>query len=102
VKTQTQPHNLEPLMAYEPSIDPEATMQVGQEILENRFNPGIWATALSSSQAKRQEALATYVRLRIQQVSANRRTQHRKAKSFVAPATPVTQYPPQALAASNP
>jgi hypothetical protein len=82
VKAQSQPHNLETLMAYEPSIDPEVTTQVGQEILENRLDPGTWATALSSSQGKRQEALATYARLRIQQVSAHRRTQHRKAKSF--------------------
>lgn len=74
--------NIEKLMAYEPSIDPEVTTQVGQEILENRLDPGTWATALSSSQGKRQEALATYARLRIQQVSTHRRIQYKKTKSF--------------------
>jgi len=80
----SQAHTVEKLMAYEPSIDPEVTTQVGQEILENRLDPGTWATALSSSQGKRQEALATYARLRIQQVSTHRRVQHKKAKSFEA------------------
>lgn len=74
--------NVGKLMAYEPDIDPEVTTQVGQEILENRLDPGTWATALSSSQGKRQEALAAYARLRIQQISSRRRNQHKKWKSF--------------------
>ena len=82
MKALSQSHTVEKLMAYEPSIDPEVTTQVGQEILENRLDPGTWATALSSSQGKRQEALATYARLRIQQVSTHRRIQYKKAKSF--------------------
>lgn len=36
----SQAHTVEKLMAYEPSIDPEVTTQVGQEILENRLDPG--------------------------------------------------------------
>lgn len=82
MKALSQSHTVEKLMAYEPAIDSEVTTQVGQEILENRLDPGTWATALSSSQGKRQEALATYARLRIQQVSTHRRVQYKKAKSF--------------------
>lgn len=82
MQARTQARPIEKLMTYEPTVDAEVTTQVGQEILENRLDPGTWASALSSSQGKRQEALAAYARLRIQQLSAHRRVQYKKAKSF--------------------
>ena len=65
-----------------PSVDPDVAKQVGREILENRLDPGTWAQALSSSGGERQEALAAYARIRIQQVTTRRRLRNSKVKSF--------------------
>jgi hypothetical protein len=70
------------LTASEPSIDTDVARLVGQEILENRLDPATWATALSSSGGKRQEALSLYARLRMQQVGSRRRNVHNRAESF--------------------
>lgn len=66
----------------DPTVDREVAKQVGQEILENRLDPGTWAQALSACGGKRQEALAAYARIRIQQVTARRRLRLSKVKSF--------------------
>jgi hypothetical protein len=63
-------------------IDPRIAEQVGQEILENRLDPATWATALSASGGKKQEALAAYARLRMQGVTTHRKLQKEKVKSF--------------------
>ena len=63
-------------------IDPRIAEQVGQEILENRLDPATWATALSASGGKKQEALAVYARLRIQGVAIHRKLRIEKVKSF--------------------
>ena len=63
-------------------IDPRIAEQVGQEILENRLDPATWATALSASGGKKQEALAVYARLRIQGVAHHRKLRIEKVKSF--------------------
>lgn len=57
---------------------------VGQEIIQNRLEPGAWATALAASGGKRQDALAAYARIRMQQVTAQRRMRRAKAQSFEA------------------
>ncbi len=67
---------------HEDSVDPEIAALVGQEILENRLDPSAWATALSASGGKRQEALAAYARIRIQRLSAHRQLSREKVKSF--------------------
>lgn len=66
----------------EVSIDPDVAKLVGQEILENRLDPATWATALSACGGEHQEALAAYARIRIKQVSRNRRLRHSKVRSF--------------------
>ncbi len=70
------------LTSREPEIDPAVARQVGQEILDNRLDPATWATALSSSGGKRQDALAVYARLRIHQIGTRRRRIHSRAASF--------------------
>ena len=62
--------------------DPEITKKVGQEILDNQLDPGAWATAVSKSRGKRQEALAAYARIRIQQLSRCHRRLKAKERSF--------------------
>jgi hypothetical protein len=71
-----------PVMEDSIEIDPRIAEQVGQEILENRLDPATWATALSASGGKKQEALAVYARLRIQGVTVHRRLRTEKVKSF--------------------
>lgn len=66
------------------SVDPEVAERVGQEIIQNRLEPGAWATALAASGGKRQDALASYARIRMQQISAQRRMRRDKAQSFEA------------------
>ena len=82
MKTKSLSPVIEFISDSDPTIDPEVAKQVGQEILENRLDPGTWAQALSASGGERQEALAAYARIRIQQVSARRRLRHSKVKSF--------------------
>lgn len=65
-------------------MDPEIAERVGQEIIQNRLEPAAWATALAASGGKRQDALAAYARIRMQQISTQRRMRHEKARSFEA------------------
>jgi hypothetical protein len=65
-----------------PTAGADIAKQVGQEILENRLEPGTWATALSESGGNRQEALSAYARTRIQQLTTHRRLTTTKVKSF--------------------
>lgn len=76
------PSSVVKLATSEPSIDTDVARMVGQEILENRLDPATWATALSSSGGKRQEALSVYARLRMQQVGSRRRNVNNRAESF--------------------
>ncbi len=73
---------VEILSTAETTVDPNIAAKVGQEILENRLDPAAWATALSASGGKRQEALAAYARIRIQRLSTHRQLSQEKVKSF--------------------
>jgi hypothetical protein len=64
------------------AVDPLVAAKVGQEILENRLDPAAWATALSASGGKRQEALAAYARIRIERLSTHQQRSLEKVKSF--------------------
>lgn len=75
---------VEKLFPSERPVDPEIAERVGQEIIQNRLEPGAWATALAASGGKRQDALAAYARIRMQQISAQRRLRRDKAQSFEA------------------
>jgi len=66
------------------AIDPEVAELVGQEILHQRLEPAAWATALAASGGRRKDALAAYARIRIDQVSSQRRLRHAKSRSFEA------------------
>lgn len=75
---------VEKLFPSEQPVDPEIAERVGQEIIQNRLEPAAWATALAAGGGKRQDALAAYARIRMQQISAQRRLRRDKAKSFEA------------------
>lgn len=75
---------IEKLVACDRPIDPAVAEQVGQEIIQNRLEPGAWANALAASGGKRQEALAAYARIRMQQVTAQSRMRSAKAQSLEA------------------
>ena len=64
MRTKSHTPVIELISDENPSVDPEVAKQVGQEILENRLDPATWATALSASGGKRQEALAATAPLR--------------------------------------
>lgn len=59
-------------------LDPEASNLVGNEILEGRLQPAVWAMALASSNGTRDEAVTHYARLRLQSLS--KESQLRKQK----------------------
>jgi hypothetical protein len=65
-----------------PPAAAEVADQVGREILESRLDPGVWATALSQCDGRRQEAMALYTRLRIRQLTKLHRLQRVKNRSF--------------------
>jgi hypothetical protein len=73
---------IEKLIACDRPVDPSIAEQVGQEIIQNKLEPGAWANALAVSGGKRQEALAAYARIRMQQVSAQSRMRRAKAQSL--------------------
>jgi hypothetical protein len=75
---------IEKLVACDRPIDPAIAEQVGQEIIQNKLEPGAWANALAASGGKRQEALAAYARIRMQQVTAQSRMRRAKAQSLEA------------------
>lgn len=60
----------------------EVAEQVGREILESRLEPGAWATALYECDGKRQDALAVYTRLRVRQLTKQRRVRLAKVSRF--------------------
>jgi hypothetical protein len=60
----------------------EVAEQVGREILESRLEPGAWATALYQCDGRRQDALAVYTRLRVRQLTKQRRVRLAKVSSF--------------------
>jgi len=65
-------------------IDPEIAELVGQEILRERLQPAAWARALAAGGGRKQEALATYARIRMEQVASTRRLRREKSRSFEA------------------
>ena len=75
---------IEKLVACDRPVDPAIAEQVGQEIIQNQLEPGAWANALAASGGKRQEALAAYARIRMQQVTAQSRVRRAKAQSLEA------------------
>ena len=75
---------IEKLIACDRPVDPAIAEQVGQEIIQNKLEPGAWANALAASGGKRQEALAAYARIRMQQVTAQSRVRRAKALSLEA------------------
>ncbi|MEK7949124.1 hypothetical protein [Luteolibacter soli] len=75
---------IERLYPDDTEIDPEIAEQVGQEILRDRLEPAAWARALASSGGRKQDALAAYARIRMQQVAAHRRMRRAKSQSFEA------------------
>jgi hypothetical protein len=82
MKAMSQSIAMENIAAFEPAIDPRVAEQVGQEILQNRLDPAVWATALAASGGKKQDALAAYARIRIQRLAKHRKLCHAKIKSF--------------------
>ncbi len=82
MKSAADSRPIEKLLASDRPVDPEIAEQVGQEIIQNKLEPGAWANALAASGGKRQEALAAYARIRMQQVSAQRRLRRAKAQSL--------------------
>lgn len=84
MSASSQPHKVERLVPSDRAIDPDVAELVGQEILHNRLEPGAWATALAASGGKRQDALALYARIRMQQVASRQRQRRAKARSFEA------------------
>jgi hypothetical protein len=75
---------IERLYPDEAEIDPEIAELVGQEILRERLEPAAWARALAASGGKKQDALAAYARIRMQQVASHRRLRRAKSQSFEA------------------
>ena len=82
MKAMSQSKAMENIAEHLPAVDSEVAEKVGQEILENRLDPGTWATALSASGGKRQEALASYARIRIHHLSSHQRLRYAKVESF--------------------
>lgn len=75
---------IERLYPDDAEIDPEIAELVGQEILRDRLEPAAWARALAASGGKKQDALAAYARIRMQQVASHRRQRRAKSQSFEA------------------
>jgi hypothetical protein len=75
---------IEPPVASDRAVSPAIAEQVGQEIIQNKLEPGAWATALAAGGGRHQEALAAYARIRMQQVSAQSRLRRAKALSLEA------------------
>lgn len=82
MKAMSKSFAVENISVCEPAIDHQVAELVGQEILENRLDPGTWATALSASGGRRQDALAAYARIRIQRLSTHQRLRYAKVESF--------------------
>ncbi len=66
--------------SVDPNDDPKIARQVGEEILQKRFEPGTWATAVAASGNRNEEALATYAQLRIRQLTHQRGHQNEKVE----------------------
>ncbi len=64
------------------SIDQEIARQVGDEILHMRFEPSTWARAVATSGPRREDAVGTYARLRIERLSSDRWHQRDKRQSL--------------------
>jgi hypothetical protein len=75
---------IERLYPDDAEIDPEIAELVGQEILRDRLEPAAWARALAASGGRKQDALAAYARIRMQQVASHRRLRREKSQSFEA------------------
>lgn len=84
MRTTTLRAAVHKLVSPQTDLDREIAERVGQEILRNTLEPGAWATALAVSGGKRQDALAAYARMRIQQLSLDRRSRYAKSQSFEA------------------
>ena len=61
-----------------PEIDPQVAKQVGLEILEGRYDPAAWASALAESGGQHQEVVAAYARIRMRELGPF--SQQRQAK----------------------
>jgi hypothetical protein len=84
MKSTVASSRIERLYPDEAEVDPEIAEMVGQEILHGRLEPAAWATALAAGGGRKQDALAAYARIRMQQASTRRRLRRDKAKSFEA------------------
>ncbi|MGL5018112.1 MAG: hypothetical protein ACRDBP_08265 [Luteolibacter sp.] len=82
MKATSQSPKMDAHTIHDDSIDPQIAALVGQEILENRLDPSAWATALSASGGKRQEALSAYARIRLHRLATHRQLSEEKVKSF--------------------
>ena len=72
------------LVPPEGQLNREIAERVGQEILRGELEPGAWATALATSGGNKQEALASYARIRIRKLAVERRSRQAKSSSFEA------------------
>lgn len=59
-------------------LDPVLSNLVGNEILEGRLQPAVWAMALANSNGTRDEAVTHYARLRLQSLSEESRLRKKK------------------------
>lgn len=84
MSSSSLPQKVERLVPGDRVIDRDVAEMVGQEILHQRLEPGAWATALAASGGRREDALAAYARIRMQQLATRQRQRRAKARSFEA------------------
>jgi hypothetical protein len=65
-------------------IDAEVARQVGLEILEGRYEPAAWASALAESGGRHQQAVAAYARIRMRRLEPFSQRRHAKIESLEA------------------
>jgi hypothetical protein len=77
---------IEPAAAADgsPDIDAEVARQVGLEILEGRYEPAAWASALAESGGRHQQAVAAYARIRMRRLEPFSQRRHAKTESLEA------------------
>jgi hypothetical protein len=67
-----------------PDIDADVARQVGLEILEGRYEPAAWASALAESGGRHQQAVAAYARIRMRRLEPLSQRRHAKIESLEA------------------
>ncbi|GAA5484566.1 hypothetical protein [Haloferula sargassicola] len=65
-------HELDSIRLECPEVPEDIVRRVGQEVLSQNFDPATWARALTAVKNRKDEALATYSRLRIVQLMERR------------------------------